>query len=149
MNLSFRVANPSDAELLGRLNFQLIRDEGHRNPMSESELVDRMQEWLRSEEYDAAIFFSEANLTAYVLWRKEGPNQVYLRHFFVARDWRRRGIGQAAFHLFADQLLPIGTRIKVDVLCGNLAGLSFWRSLGFQDYALSLEWEPGPRMGRD
>jgi len=39
MNLSFRVANPSDAELLGRLNFQLIRDEGHRNPMSESELV--------------------------------------------------------------------------------------------------------------
>ncbi|MGA8479611.1 MAG: hypothetical protein WB696_16775 [Chthoniobacterales bacterium] len=67
MNLSFRVANPSDAELLGRLNFQLIRDEGHRNPMSESELVDRMQEWLRSGEYDAAIFFSEANLTAYVL----------------------------------------------------------------------------------
>ncbi len=147
MNLSFRVADPSDAELLGRLNFQLIRDKGHRNPVSESEVVDRMQGWLRSGEYDAAVFFSEANLTAYALWRKEGPDQVYLRQFFVARDWRRRRIGQTAFHLFAQQLLPIGTRIKVNVLCGNLAGLSFWRSLGFQDYALSLEWEPRPGIG--
>jgi hypothetical protein len=46
--LSFRLADPSDAELLGRLNFRLIRDEGHRNPMSEPELAHRMREWLRS-----------------------------------------------------------------------------------------------------
>jgi hypothetical protein len=93
MNLSFRVADPSDAELLGRLNFQLIRDERHHNPMSESELVDRMQGWLRSGEYDAAVFLSEGKLIAYVLWRKQGPDQVYMRQFFVARDWRRRGNG--------------------------------------------------------
>lgn len=139
--LSFRLANPADAELLGRLNFQLIRDEGHRDPMSEPELANRMREWLGSEEYQAAIFFLEADLIAYVLWRKEGVDQVYLRQFFVARGWRRRGIGKAAFHIFAEELLSAGTRIKVDVLCGNLTGLSFWRSLGFRDYVLSLERE--------
>jgi hypothetical protein len=48
MELSFRLANPADAELLGQLNFQLIRDEGRRNRMSEPELADRMREWLRS-----------------------------------------------------------------------------------------------------
>jgi GNAT superfamily N-acetyltransferase len=139
--LSFRLANPADAELLGQLNFRLIRDEGHRNPMSEPELAHRMREWLLSGEYQAAIFFLDADLVAYVLWRKEGSDQVYLRQFFVARDWRRRGIGKAAFHLFVEELLPASTRIKVDVLCGNPAGLSFWRSLGFRDYALSLERE--------
>ena len=95
----------------------------------------------------AAIFFLEADLIAYVLWRKEGVDQVYLRQFFVARDWRRRGIGKTAFHIFAEELLPAGTRIKVDVLCRNLTGLGFWRSLGFQDYALSLEWERGQSNG--
>ncbi|SRR5260221_11818864 len=99
MELSFRLADPADAELLGRLNFQLIRDEGHRNPMSEPELADRMREWLRSEEYQAAIFFLEADLIAYLLWRKEADGQVYLRQFFVARDWRGRGIGKTAFHI--------------------------------------------------
>ncbi|HET9376122.1 MAG TPA: hypothetical protein VFO40_14205 [Chthoniobacterales bacterium] len=89
--LTFRVAHPSDAELLGRLNFLLIRDEGRRNPMSESELVARMQ-WLRSD-------------------------------------------------LFAKELLPVNTGISVDALCHNSAGLAFWRSLGFQDYSLSLELE--------
>jgi GNAT superfamily N-acetyltransferase len=105
--------------------------------MSESELAVRMQGWLRSE-YKAVLFFSGADLVGYALWRNEGADQVYPRQFFVARDWRRRGIGKAAFHVFAEQLLPAGSRIKVDVLCSNLAGLSFWRSLGFQDYSLSL-----------
>ncbi len=50
--LNFRAADPSDAELLGRLNFQLIRDEGHRNPMSEDGLVDRVREWLKLGEYE-------------------------------------------------------------------------------------------------
>jgi hypothetical protein len=93
--LTFRVAGPSDAGLLGRLNFLLIRDEGHRNPMSESELAARMQEWLRSE-YKAALFFSGADLVGYALWRSEGANSVYLRQFFISRDRRRRGIGRAA-----------------------------------------------------
>jgi ribosomal protein S18 acetylase RimI-like enzyme len=137
--LIFRVADPSDAELLGRLNFQLIRDEGHRNPMSEDELADRMREWLRSGEYEAALFFSGAELVGYALWRKEGADGIYLRQFFVDRNWRRRGIGAAAFHLLAPELIPAGTRIKLEVLCGNAIGIRFWRSLGFADYYLGLE----------
>jgi GNAT superfamily N-acetyltransferase len=141
MELEFRVADPSDAKLLGRLNFQLIRDEGHRNPMTEAELADRMLEWLSSGTYEAALFFLEAELMGYALWSKDGVDRIYLRQFFVNRDWRRRGVATRAFNLLAKELLPAGTRIKVDVLCGNATGIRFWRSLGFRDYALSLEWE--------
>lgn len=43
----FRFAKPEDAELLAPLNAQLIRDEGHNNPMTVVQLVERMSGWLR------------------------------------------------------------------------------------------------------
>jgi len=34
VDLRYRAATPQDAAVLARMNAQLIRDEGHRNPMS-------------------------------------------------------------------------------------------------------------------
>jgi hypothetical protein len=42
-----RFASSTDLQILGELNHQLIRDEGHRNRMSIPELVRRMGKWLR------------------------------------------------------------------------------------------------------
>jgi hypothetical protein len=42
-----RLASSTDLQILGELNHQLIRDEGHRNRMSIPELVTRMGKWLR------------------------------------------------------------------------------------------------------
>jgi len=30
----------------------------------------------------------------------------------------------------------------VDVLCGNTAGIDFWRSVGYRDYSLTMEIMP-------
>ena len=79
MSLSSRHALPSDADLLGLLNHQLIQDEGHRNPMTVPELQERMRGWLAAE-YAAVLFENETEVVAYALYREE-PELIYLRQF--------------------------------------------------------------------
>ena len=54
--LTHRRATPADCRLPGVLNAQLIQDEGHRNPMTELQLIKRMREWLRRGDYAGALF---------------------------------------------------------------------------------------------
>jgi hypothetical protein len=44
-----RFASIEDCQALGELNHELIHDEGHRNPMTVPELVNRMRHWLETE----------------------------------------------------------------------------------------------------
>jgi GNAT superfamily N-acetyltransferase len=138
--LTFRLATAADAPLLAELNHQLIRDEGHRNPMTVSELEQRMLGFLQ-DAYNAVLFMGEHSTdpVAYALFRSTSEG-VYLRQFFVARGWRRAGIGRAAFAILRT-LWPIGARVSVEVLTANDAAQSFWRSLGFSDYSLALEMQ--------
>jgi hypothetical protein len=40
------------------------------------------------------------------------------------------------------QVWPKGKRLTVDVLATNPGGIAFWRSVGYTDYAVSLEILP-------
>lgn len=91
--MTFRPANLEDCELLAELNHQLIRDEGHRNPMTVAELEQRMRDWLSGAEYRAIFFEHDGCPVAYALFRSESDASIYLRQFFVCRDKRRQGIG--------------------------------------------------------
>ncbi len=51
----WREASEADVDLVAEWNHQLIRDEGHRNPMTVEALADRMRNWLRGE-YRAVVF---------------------------------------------------------------------------------------------
>src|SRR6266404_2710918 len=92
VTLSFRAARVGDAKLLGELNQELIRDEGHANPMALPELAARMKQWL-GHEYKGVIFEHEARVLAYALYRLDSAS-VYLRQFYVSREHRRQGIGR-------------------------------------------------------
>lgn len=139
--MEYRQATAADAPALAEMNWQLIRDEGHRNPMTVAELAARMAGWL-GREYEAVLFEEAGSPVGYALYRRE-PEYVYLRHLFVRRDCRRRGVGRAAVGWLRRQTWP-GRRVRVDVLVGNAAGVAFWRALGFADYCLTLELEPDP-----
>jgi len=139
MKLSWREASSSDLGLLAEWNHQLIRDEGHRNPMTVDQLAQRMKGWLQSE-YRAVVFSYEEPV-GYALFRQE-EGLIYLRQLFVRRDRRRAGIGRAAFAILRDQIWPRGVRLTVDVLCQNQAAIAFWRSVGYRDYCLTLEIMP-------
>jgi ribosomal protein S18 acetylase RimI-like enzyme len=135
--MTFRPATLDDCALLAGLNHALIRDEGHRNQMTVPELEQRMRGWLDGE-YRAVIFEDAGEVVAYGLYREE-PDLIYLRQLFVVRQRRRRGIGRRAMEILRSQVWPKDRRLTVEVLVSNRGGVAFWRSVGFTDYALSLE----------
>jgi ribosomal protein S18 acetylase RimI-like enzyme len=139
--VTHRPATLADLPLLAELNHQLIRDEGHRNRMTVSELAVRLQGWLTSGEYRATVFEADGEVAAYALYREQ-PAEIYLRQFFVARDRRTQSVGRTAMQLLLTSVWPGDKRLTVEVLAGNAPGIAFYRSLGFADYSLALEILP-------
>jgi predicted metal-dependent HD superfamily phosphohydrolase/GNAT superfamily N-acetyltransferase len=138
--LTFRVAGPSDCALLAEFNHQLIRDEGHRNPMTVPQLEERMRGFIQGE-YRAILFEQSGKVVAYALYR-EPPEEIYLRHLFVVRQRRRQGIGRRTVEILRSQVWPKNKRLTVEVLVKNQAAVAFWRAVGYVDYALVLEIMP-------
>lgn len=141
-SLTYRQATLADVPTLAAMNHRLIEDEGHRNPMNERELAERLRSWLGGR-HVATLFDLDGRSVAYALWKDE-PDWVYLRHFFVERDVRRRGIGRGAIRSLLGEVWPPGKRVRVEVLTGNAAGMAFWRAVGFRDYVLTLELQQEP-----
>jgi len=143
--LTVRRATRADCTRLGVLNHQLIQDEGHRNPMTELQLAKRMRLWIGRGGYTALLFEEGGAVVAYALYR-EAPDEIYLRHLFVVRNRRRRGIGRRVMQTLVEQIWPHGKRLTVEVLCRNTPGIAFWKAMGYQEYSLCLEIMPGIRF---
>ncbi len=139
--LAYRKATSADYPLLGALNHQLIRDEGHRNPMNVAQLTERMRRWLGTGEYAGRIFEENGQVVAYALYRAIAE-EIYLRHLFVVRGRRREGIGRRAVQVLREEIWPRGHRLTVEVLCANTAGVAFWKAMGYREYSLCLEIMP-------
>lgn len=135
----YRFAEVADSPLLAAMNQQLIQDENHRNPMNLAELEQRMAEWLAGS-YQAVVLEDESHVYGYALCREE-PEYLYLRHFYVKKEHRRKGIGRAAIEWLCRHAGHEGRRVRVEVLAGNAAGIAFWKSLGFGEYSVTLEKE--------
>jgi GNAT superfamily N-acetyltransferase len=135
--MNHRFATNSDVGLLAAMNARLIADEGHRNRMTQGELEKRMADWLDGD-YHAALFDLDGKSVAYALFRPSDDG-VYLRQFFVERERRREGIGRQALEILRRDVWPAGVRVTLEVLVGNQQAISFWRALGFVDYALTME----------
>jgi predicted acetyltransferase len=130
----------SDIDQLADWNHQLIRDEGHRNQMTVSQLAERMRGWLE-QDYRAMVFELAETPVAYSLFREQ-PHEIYLRQLFVVRERRRHGIGRQAVELLRTKVWPTNKRLTIEVLTANTAAVAFWRSVGYVDYSLMMEILP-------
>jgi len=139
-SLKFRPATLEDCPRLAEMNRQLIVDEGHRNPMNLSQLEERMRGWLAGE-YRAFIGEAAGEPVVYALFREQ-VTELYLRQLFVARHYRRRGIGREMLQFLRSEVWPRNKRLTVEVLVANGAAMSFWRAVGYRDYSLLLEILP-------
>ena len=118
------------------LNRQLIDAEEHRSTMAVPALDARMRDWLAND-YRAIVAERGKHLVGYVLARRD-DDALYVRQLFVVPAERRRGLGRrlvAAIAADASDAL----RLRLDVLVHNAPALAFWRSIGFVDYAITLE----------
>lgn len=134
-------AKADEAPLLGRLNFELFEDEAHLYPMTLQALTERMARWIAGE-YEVLLFRRGDRVAGYAAWRTEDRGS-YIRHFYICRDQRREGLGRAAMALMCREVLPKDQPVQIDATVWNQRALDFWRSLGFQDYAVSMELKAG------
>ncbi|MBX3442218.1 MAG: GNAT family N-acetyltransferase [Planctomyces sp.] len=141
-DLEFRTASIDDVPQLASMNQRLIRDEGHTNPMTLDQLRERMGDWLQGT-YEGIIAEIGGRPAGYLLFRRE-PGFVYVRHLFVDREFRRRGIGRKLLRWLERSVLAEPRELRVDALLKNEAGLAFWRAVGFHDYCVTLT-KPRPR----
>jgi GNAT superfamily N-acetyltransferase len=137
--LIFRIATESDIPRLAKMNQQLIRDEGHRNKMTLPELEQRMLDFLQTE-YEAVIACLNRTDIGYALYRQD-PEWLYLRQIFVIEEMRRKGLGRRFIQWLKDNPWKECNRIRTDVLVDNMAGIAFWKAVGFKEYCITLEME--------
>ena len=132
-----RDSSSAHIELLTRLNLQLIRDEGHRSPMTLTQLQVRMDLWLQGE-YQAVLFEHDGETVGYALFRGD-TEYIYLRQFFVTAQHRRKGLGRQAIKWLSTHRWKDAPGVRVEVLVGTEEAIAFWRAIGFVDYCLTLE----------
>lgn len=137
--LKFRFATESGAPWLAKMNQELILDEGHRNKMTLPELEQRMLDFLQNE-YDAVIASLGQNDIGYALY-KQDPEWLYLRQIFVIKPMRRKGIGRKFIEWLRNNPWKECKRIRTDVLVDNVAGIYFWKAVGFKEYCVTMETE--------
>ena len=126
-----------DISSLALMNKHLIEDEESDNPMSVEELEDRMRGFLRSD-YNAYYFIEDEITIGYALI-KHMSSPLYLRQFYIDREYRRKHYGKQAFYMLLDFLNT--TEIDVDVLTDNEIGLKFWRNMGFKSKYISMRYK--------
>lgn len=133
---SLRLAENRDIATLTSMNRGLIRDSGHRNELTDSELFDRMGQFLRSE-YTALIGEIDESPVCYALYKYD-PEFLYIRQLYVVLKHRRSGFGTHMVNWIAENN-RLAKRLRMDILVCNSDAIAFWRSIGFRDYCLTLE----------
>ena len=131
-----------DVPLLAAMNKCLIEDEQSSNPMTIKELEKRMEDFL-SDEYSAYFFLDDKSESSdktigYALV-KHTASPLYLRQFYINREYRRKHLGSEAFKLLLDYLET--DKIDIDVLPWNEKGMAFWKSMGFTETCISMRYQ--------
>lgn len=144
MNFLIRKATNDDLQLLAKMNKKLIIDEGSRNPMTEDQLKERMAGWLLGE-WEIEIVTSETDVVGYAVYqyRKDEfypeKKHIYVRQFFIEREFRGKGYGTEALRCLIEQSFPIGVEITIEVLESNPRGHNFWSKFGFTPYCTTMK----------
>lgn len=124
----------ADVKKLAELNKMLIEDERSENNMTLLELSERMEVFLTTS-YDAYFFKENGEVVGYVLLNYK-TKPLYLRQFFIKREYRRKHLGKKAIELLLNELNI--KALDLDCLGWNEGGLAFWKSCGFEPRCVSF-----------
>ena len=141
-------ASLKDAAVLAEMNREMTLDEGYKSKLSLPKLKDRITDWLRLGDHEAVFFLdSKGSRIGYAIFQREedalffARRRVFLRHFFISRSHRRKGIGTQAFRALKEELWKGADRIDLHVLIENQRAVDFWHSLGFKEYQFGMTLE--------
>ena len=135
--IEMRECTVDDAPLLAEMHLQLVEDERADTQMDLAQMEVLMRERIAAE-YRAFAFLESGRVVGYALCDMS-REPVYLRHFFICRDARRKGYGRQAIQALLERL---GIRtLDIEVYSWNERGVAFWSALGFETrcYAMRLK----------
>lgn len=127
------LATNADRDTVVAFIGHLFARNGH-DPKPQAEraaLLDR----LLAAGYRAWLFRRHGAVLGYALTR-DGGDHLFIRHFVVAPEARRGGVGRALFAA----IVACAPRqpIRLDVMHGDAAALAFWTAMGFSAAAASM-----------
>lgn len=126
-----------DVPQLALMNQHLIEDEKSNNPMTITELEDRMRKFI-NDGYNAYFFIEDDIVVGYALI-KYTSTPLYLRQFYIEREFRRKHYGKVAFQQLMEYIQA--DIIDIEVLPWNESGYLFWKSCGFEDTCISMQYK--------
>lgn len=137
IRMDIAVVPCADAALLTDLFLELMADEQADTPSTAVQALHRMGEYL-SRGDNAYLFKVQGTVVGYALVVMD-RTPLYLRHFYICREARRKGYGTRAFHTL---LQTLGTdTMDLDVYVWNERGKAFWASLGFKPRATMMRYK--------
>jgi predicted acetyltransferase len=108
---------------LGTGLFPILGEIGHREP-------DQLASWFADSSAQILTIVQNENPVGFAMVRigqplvARGQVDFSMAEFFIARDWRRRGIGQEAVRLIFDRF---SGRWHIMEYLRNPSAVSFWR----------------------
>ena len=142
--MTFRFANSSDLPVVAQMNRELLQGERLASDLSECEVLDRLAKWM-AEGHRIILFDLECQPVGYALFsfgERLGEQLVYLRHFFIRKEHRRKGYGRKAMEHLESEIWPRGVSVYVDTRAENRGALDFWKSLHFEVFSVTLARRP-------
>jgi predicted acetyltransferase len=143
--LKIVVAQISDVQILSQMNKELIEDEKSENPMTVDELTTRMKDFLNNGWKAVLLVLGDQNI-GYALYQERVDTNirsraVYLRQYFICRQYRGRGFGKQGIDLLRYEIFQDAT-VSIDVLESNPGGKKFWEGIGFKAYYTNMKLNP-------
>ena len=135
--MEIKTCTLDDVPVLALLNKQLIEDEKSTNSMCLEELEQRMKCFLETD-YTAYFFRQDTTVLGYALVNKS-RTPLYLRQFFIKREYRNQHYGSIAFELLLEVLNV--KELDLEVLPWNKTAIAFWHSCGFHEISRNLRLE--------
>lgn len=138
MRILIRKAERDEWKSLANMNKELIQTEGSSNPMSLSQLEDRMKGWLDGE-WEIVMIVLHLSVIGYVVYQIRSDDYsaektVYIRQFYIEDRYRGCGYGTAAMDDLIEHIFPANAAVSLDVLESNHQGYQFWTKYGFKPY---------------
>ena len=138
MKITISEARETDIPGLFEMNKRLMEDERFDRPLDDERLMERWHSFFDKEKYKVLLFRLEQDVAGYaVLHINQEP--LYLRHFFIDRQYRRKGLGTECFGRMMEYMNA--GKMDLDVMYWNERGYAFWKSLGFTERCIMMSLE--------
>ena len=132
--ITLGTATFDDCPALAQMNRQLIDEGQQTNTMTVSELESRMRDWFEKGAYTGYTFKLDGEIIGYALI---DLSEMWVRHFFINREYRRQGYGKEAVSLLFEQLGV--NEIGLSCMTNNVPGQAFWRSFDHEIFSVKFK----------